>query len=82
MTVRLFVGFISRHLQCAGRAADIRTMEIKEKPCLSAAAAAPSRDRFAWCLLVVWMLASAAVLYQHMADNPAGLCRAGGAAMR
>lgn len=57
-------------------------MEIEEKHCLSAPAAAPSRDRFAWCLLVVWMLASAAVLYQHMADNPPGLCRTGAAAMR
>lgn len=57
-------------------------MEIEEKPCLSAPAGAPSRDRFAWCLLVVWMLASAAVLYQHMADNPPGLCRTGGATVR
>ncbi len=57
-------------------------MAINEEPCLSTSAAAPSRDRFAWCLLVVWMLASAAVLYQHMADNPPGLCRTGAAAVR
>jgi len=82
MTVRFYVGFISRHLQSAGCAADIRTMAMNEEPSLPLPTAVPSRDRFAWCLLVVWMLASAAVLYQHMADNPPGLCRTGGAAVR
>ncbi len=55
---------------------------MNEEPSLPLPTAVPSRDRFAWCLLVVWMLASAAVLYQHMADNPPGLCRTGGAAVR
>lgn len=55
---------------------------MKEEPSLSPPAAVPSRDRFAWCLLAVWMLASAAVLYQHMVDNPPGLCRTGAAAVR
>lgn len=82
MTVRIHVGFIFRLLQGAGPSADIQKMEIDQKPCLSDPAAAPSREIFAWCLLAVWMIASAAVLYQHMDDNPPGLCRTGGAAMR
>lgn len=41
---------------------------------------APARTALAWCLLATWMFASAAALYEHMADNPPGLCRTGGGA--
>lgn len=82
MEVRLPVGFIFRHLQSAGLSADIPKMETGEKMDLHASAVARSRGYVAWCLLAAWVLSSAAVLYQHMADNPPGLCRAGGAAVR
>lgn len=82
MEVRFPVGFICRHLQGAGLSADIPKMETGEKTGSPASTVARSRGYVAWCLLAAWVLSSAAVLYLHMADNPPGLCRTGGAAVR
>lgn len=55
-------------------------MKVDEMRLSSASPAAPARTALAWCLLATWMFASAAALYEHMADNPPGLCRTGGGA--